>query len=101
MRTLITLVFCSTLFLIRLCPLQAQSYQPTNLVIEGNPADQDETMIAVDPNNPQHLLAAWNDWSESNPPSAISNPGFGFSTDGGNSWATGLVSEHLLHADRS
>lgn len=57
----------------------AQSFN--NVVVDGNSGDQSETSIAVAPSNPSILMATWNDFS--NP--SYSQPGYAFSTDGGNS----------------
>ena len=42
---------------------------------------QSETAITADPNNPNHLMAAWNDIDNNN----HSHPGFSFSVNGGQS----------------
>ena len=57
-----------------------------NIVVDGSPGDRSETSIAVDPNNPQHLMATWNEYG-----AAISSNGemgWAFSTDGGTDWST-------------
>ena len=53
-----------------------------NIVVDGSPGDRSETSIAVDPNNPQHLMATWNEFGTG----STSSPGWAFSTDGGASW---------------
>ncbi len=77
--------------LIALCTLlvvttaaHAQSQSPTNVVVDGNSGNKSETSIVVDPNNPEHLMATWNDFTNG----TTSKPGWAFSTDGGTSWYT-------------
>jgi len=42
----------------------SQQYQPTNVAVTTSGA-QSETAIAVDPNHPNHLMATWNDFTNS------------------------------------
>ncbi|MCL5266478.1 MAG: hypothetical protein M1469_00045 [Bacteroidetes bacterium] len=53
-----------------------------NVVVDCNSGDQSETSIAVAPNTPSVLMATWNDFSNG----SYSQPGYAFSTDGGNTW---------------
>ena len=76
--------------LIALCTLlvvttaaHAQSLSPTNVVVDGNSGNKSETSIVVDPNNPEHLMATWNDFTNG----TTSKPGWAFSTDGGKTWS--------------
>ncbi|MCL5267673.1 MAG: T9SS type A sorting domain-containing protein [Bacteroidetes bacterium] len=54
----------------------------TNVTIDGGSGDQSETSVAIDPNNSNVLMATWNDFSNG----SYSQPGYAFSTDGGNTW---------------
>ncbi|MEW5844415.1 MAG: T9SS type A sorting domain-containing protein [Bacteroidota bacterium] len=78
----------STIVLIVLLSIvtYSQQYQPTNIAVTAS-GDQRETAITVDPNNSNHLMATWNDFNGS-----PYQPGYAFSTDGGNTWSTGLIS---------
>jgi len=67
--------------------LTGQVSQVTVKVVDNDQYDQDETAITVDPNNTQHLMATWNDFTNAPFP----NPGYGFSTDGGVTWQTGIL----------
>lgn len=80
----IFLFFSLGLLLQPLHQARAQIYQPDTFVIEDDHGDQHETAIAADPNNPQHLLVTWNDFRDG----GNSKPGYGFSTDGGETWTT-------------
>jgi hypothetical protein len=51
-----------------------------NITADAN--GDNEVDIAVDPTDPQNLIAAWNDYGEGN------SCGVGYSTDGGNTWQT-------------
>ncbi|MCL4539510.1 MAG: glycoside hydrolase [Bacteroidetes bacterium] len=62
----------------------SQQYQPTNKAVSTVSYDQSETAISVDPTNSNLLMATWND-DRSN---VYSQPGYSFSTDGGNSWSS-------------
>ncbi len=65
--------------------------QPTNVAVTTS-GNQRETAITVDPNNPDHLMATWNNFY---PPPYYEgypySPGWGFSTDGGNTWSIGNI----------
>ena len=69
----------------------AQQYLPTNISVDNNSGDQSETAVTVDINNSNHLMTTWNDFSNG----TFTKPGFGFSTDGGKSWATGTISPSI------
>lgn len=80
------------LFLPLFNPVKSQTYSPINQVVDPNPSnsntgDQDETSIAVDPTNPLHLMSVWNETQ----PGMDTKPGYGFSTDGGTTWQTGIL----------
>jgi|GEM_PF-3835831 len=63
-----------------------QQFIPNNIPVDNSiNLDKSETAITVDPNNPNHLMATWNDFSD---PSGYSKPGITFSTNGGNTWLT-------------
>ncbi len=66
-------------------PCHALQYSPQNIPINAGPGDQSETAIAIDPNNPNHLMVTYNDANNNN----YTVPGYSFSTDGGNSWSVG------------
>ena len=67
--------------IITMLPVIAYS-QPTNVAVTTS-GNQRETAITVDPNDQDHLMATWNDFSISSPPY---RPGYAFSTDGGKTW---------------
>ena len=69
--------------IVTLFPILTYS-QPTNIPVNTS-GNQRETAITVDPNDPDHLMATWNDFSISSPPY---RPGYAFSTDGGKTWST-------------
>lgn len=62
--------------------------QYTNVPIDTNFSDQNEVTIAISPVNSNYLKASWNDYRTS-PPNP--EPGYAFSTDGGNTWNEGIV----------
>ena len=84
-------------YLIALCALVlvataafAQSFN--DVVVDGSSGDRSETSIAVDPNNPQHLMATWNEYGTG----STAEMGWGFSTDGGTNWSTeGTITPNL------
>jgi hypothetical protein len=55
---------------------------------------QNETSIAVDPNDPKHIVVGYNDYRTGTPVGG----GFSTSFDGGKSWHDGLVTHPLLTA---
>ena len=91
MNSLTRLIFlgfsCAAQFSIAL----AQTYQPTNNPVDQNSADGDETFVTVDPRNPQHLMAVWNDYRIPFGTLPNPNPGFGFSSNGGTNWTTNIL----------
>ena len=60
----------------------------TNVTIDGGSGDQSEASVAVASNNSNLLMATWNDFSNGSYP----QPGYAFSTDGGNTW----INQNLL-----
>lgn len=62
--------------------------QPVTRAVATHSLDQCETNIAVNPANPNILMAVYNDFSEGD----TAKPGYAFSTDGGVSWSTGIFS---------
>ena len=72
------LFFFMTLFISS--EILSQTYQPENKLIDDNEFDQHETAIAIDPNNPDHIMVTWNDFREEEDEV---DPGYAFSTDGG------------------
>ena len=71
-KQFITILIITVLFSILIYPQVA--------VTSGN-ATQAETAITVDPNNPNHLMATWRDYSNN-----YFNAGYSFSSDCGYSW---------------
>ncbi len=65
--------------------LWAQTF--TNVQVTTNTLDQSETAVAISPLSTSIQLAAWNDTQDDQ----FSQPGFGFTTNGGNTWALGLL----------
>jgi len=64
----------------------AQQNLPSNVPVDNSQYfDKSETAIAADPNNANHLMASWNDYSEFIG-APYPKPGYAFSTDGGQSW---------------
>jgi hypothetical protein len=64
--------------------------QSNDIRITNNGKDQNISTIAIDPLNSNNLMSCWQDfqsdyWSE---------PGYGFSTNGGNNWTTGILPDH-------
>jgi hypothetical protein len=55
---------------------------PTNINVTQNLRPQNETSIAVDPNNTRNLVAGTNDYRYGQQPDA----GFAYSFDGGQTW---------------
>ncbi len=78
------LIAFSTLILIA-SAVHAQTF--SNVVVDGSSGDRSETSIAVDPNNPQLLMATWNEFASG----TVAKPGWAFSTDGGTNWAEGTI----------
>ncbi len=86
--SLLTILIAISLF----CPTsRAQQYLPSNKPVTTAQYDQASPAIAVDPVNPYHLEVTWDDATPYLLPPQLNylTPGFSFSTDGGNSWATG------------
>ncbi|MDQ6921554.1 MAG: glycoside hydrolase [Candidatus Dormibacteraeota bacterium] len=54
--------------------------------LQGRSQAQNETSIAIDPNNPQHLLASYNDYRRGD-----GNCGTSYSLDGGRNWIDSTV----------
>ncbi len=65
------------------------SAQPTNVRITSNNKDQSEVTIAIDPSDSNHLISAWNDFR-----SNLFEPGYAFSTNGGNNWSDNILPNH-------
>lgn len=65
----------------------ARSYSQSylNIAIETNTYDQHETAIAIHPTDANILMATWND-NRNVGTGTTSKPGFGFSSDGGQTW---------------
>lgn len=63
----------------------SQQYVPVNRLVTTESADQGSPAIVVDPLNPNHLEATWDDTRGT----GLYVPGSAFSTDGGNSWSVG------------
>ena len=68
-----------------LVPLAVTGYAQSinNVVVDANPGDESETAITVDPKNPNHLMATWNEYGTG----STAKPGWAFSTDGGKTWS--------------
>lgn len=79
------------MFTALLLSLESYAQQPTNVPVDVNSGDQSETAITADINNSNHLMGTWNDFSNG----TFSRPGFAFSTDGGNSWSTGVITPNV------
>jgi hypothetical protein len=62
--------------------------QFTNIAVATNPYDQSETAIAVSPLNLNYVMGVWNDFRGGQ----FVGPGYGFSTDGGNTWYDAVIS---------
>ncbi|MEW6197030.1 MAG: hypothetical protein AB1521_17925 [Bacteroidota bacterium] len=83
----------SVLFLLSIY-IYPQGYQPTINNVITHDSLQHETAISVNPNNPQHLLAVWNDFRNFIPDDQTNkyvNPGYAFSTDGGTTWTSNIL----------
>ena len=82
-----------TLALIAVFCLQALAQSFDNVVVDGAAGDKSETSTAVAPSGPDTLMATWNDFSNG----SYSQPGFAFSTDGGDTWSVpGIVPTSTL-----
>ncbi len=76
----------------------SSSAQFKNYKITSDTSDQCETAIAVNPVNPNVLLAAWNDWRP-NPGFLRVKPGFAFSVDGGLTWKDSVIWDAASYGD--
>ncbi|MFI5252769.1 MAG: sialidase family protein [Bacteroidota bacterium] len=67
-------------------PISMGFSQLPNNAVTTESHDQCEMAIAVSPTNSNYLVAGWNDNRENRVPGDTVRPGFGYSTDGGNTW---------------
>jgi len=76
---------------------QAQTFPNIRITPSTIPGDQSECTIAIDPVNPNKLMAAWNDFRDASSDPPYAKPGYAFSTDGGNNWINiNVVEQHTL-----
>ncbi len=67
-------------------------FYPTDVRVTDIPYIQSEPAIAVNPAKPSNLVAAFNDFY----PRYSSGVGYAYSTDGGGTWSTGMLSSSGL-----
>lgn len=83
-RTFFATVVLVMFFVLLPCSGYSQEVTEVGIMTEGH--EQSETAIAVDPLNSFHFMWTWNDFQHD-----ASEPGFGFTTDGGETWIVNIV----------
>jgi hypothetical protein len=64
---------------------------PVRIDAAGGTFAANETTVAASAANPQHVIAAWNDWRESSGPYEIGRVAVGLSLDGGATWSDFVI----------